>query len=510
MSAERILITGATGFVGRHLVPYLRREGHALTLAVRNAGLCPSAWQEDQDIRIVETGDIETSSNINATLTEVTIVVHLAGLTRTAAARDEETRFINANVAATQKLVNAAVDHGIVAFIYLSSLFAVADGESATVLNDTTAGTPTSVYGRSKRMAENQISELSAKGIFYISLRLPLVVGPNAGGNWAALQKLAATGFPLPFGRIRNRRSIISVESTANIIAHLCSRRWPVSASGAYFLSDGVVSTADMVTELRRGMGLPARLISMPVAFLSATAGVLHQGRRIASLLGSCEVDDEGFRRTFKYQRSIDVREAIRQSVSTDLRHRLKAFGPKRSFDFLLAVLMLPIAVPVIFLCILAVKVTSAGPGIFRQTRIGAAEKPFICYKLRTMYSNTPNAPSHETPVSSVTAIGRWLRRLKLDELPQLWNVLRGDMSFVGPRPCLPSQKALILARRSRGLYTVLPGITGVSQVAGVDMSDPERLAAFDATYLKDMSLWKDMKLIVATAFGSGRGDRVC
>jgi O-antigen biosynthesis protein WbqP len=181
----------------------------------------------------------------------------------------------------------------------------------------------------------------------------------------------------------------------------------------------------------------------------------------------------------------------------------------KRCFDLVIAVLMLPIALPVILVCILAVRATSSGPGIFCQTRVGAGERPFTCYKLRTMYADTLNAPSHETSASSVTPTGRWLRRLKIDELPQLWNVVRGDMSFVGPRPCLPSQKDLILARRSRGLYTILPGITGVSQVAGIDMSDAERLAAFDATYLKDMSLWTDLKLMAATALGFGRGDRV-
>jgi len=125
------------------------------------------------------------------------------------------------------------------------------------------------------------------------------------------------------------------------------------------------------------------------------------------------------------------------------------------------------------------------------------------------MYRDTRNAPSHETGASAVTPIGRYLRRLKLDELPQLWNVLVGEMSFVGPRPCLPSQTELIASRRARGLYKIRPGITGVSQVAGIDMSEPERLALHDATYLRDMSLTTDLRLIAATILGSGRGDRV-
>jgi O-antigen biosynthesis protein WbqP len=108
-----------------------------------------------------------------------------------------------------------------------------------------------------------------------------------------------------------------------------------------------------------------------------------------------------------------------------------------------------------------------------------------------------------------VTPAGRWLRRSKLDELPQLWNVLRGEMSFVGPRPCLPSQVELVAARRARGLYAIRPGITGVAQVAGLDMSDPQRLAAADAEYLETMSLRTDLRLMLMTAFGAGKGDRV-
>lgn len=181
----------------------------------------------------------------------------------------------------------------------------------------------------------------------------------------------------------------------------------------------------------------------------------------------------------------------------------------KRITDLAIAVLSLPLAAPLILICMALVRLTSPGSAIFRQTRVGLHEQRFTCYKLRTMHANTRNAPSHETAASAVTPIGKWLRRLKLDELPQLWNIVRGDMSFVGPRPCLPSQVELIAERRARGLYALRPGITGVSQVAGIDMSDPERLAASDAAYLKNMSLATDLRLILATGLGAGRGDRV-
>ena len=181
----------------------------------------------------------------------------------------------------------------------------------------------------------------------------------------------------------------------------------------------------------------------------------------------------------------------------------------KRMFDLTLTMIGLPFAALLIVICMVAVKFTSAGPSIFRQVRVGKAEQPFTCYKLRTMHIDTREAPSHETSASAVTPLGVWLRKLKLDELPQLWNIIRGEMSFVGPRPCLPTQQELIAARRALGLYAIRPGITGVAQVQGIDMSKPQYLAQVDATYLQDMSILADLRLIAATAFGAGRGDRV-
>lgn len=181
----------------------------------------------------------------------------------------------------------------------------------------------------------------------------------------------------------------------------------------------------------------------------------------------------------------------------------------KRAMDVTIAVLGLPLAGVVIVVCMLAIRLTSPGPAIFRQVRVGRHEKPFTCYKLRTMYLGTGDRPSHATAAAAVTPLGRWLRRVKLDELPQLWNILRGEMSFVGPRPCLPSQTELIAARRARGLYAIRPGITGLSQLAGIDMADAERLARSDAAYLQRMSVLTDLKLIALTALGFGSGDRV-
>jgi O-antigen biosynthesis protein WbqP len=148
----------------------------------------------------------------------------------------------------------------------------------------------------------------------------------------------------------------------------------------------------------------------------------------------------------------------------------------KRTFDILAAAIGLILSSPILLFAAAAVRAESPGRAFFAQKRVGRNECIFTCYKLRTMFADTKHLPTHQTSATSVTRVGAVLRRLKLDELPQLYNVLRGEMSLVGPRPCLPSQTALIDARKQRGVFNVRPGITGLAQVQGVDMSDPERL----------------------------------
>jgi lipopolysaccharide/colanic/teichoic acid biosynthesis glycosyltransferase len=155
------------------------------------------------------------------------------------------------------------------------------------------------------------------------------------------------------------------------------------------------------------------------------------------------------------------------------------------------------------------VRLESNGPGIFAQERVGRHGRSFTCYKFRTMKTGTAQLGTHEVSASSVTRLGQILRKLKLDELPQILNILRNEISLIGPRPCLPVQTQLVEARRRLGLLTLKPGISGLAQVNGIDMSDPEKLAQWDARYKALQSLQLDFKIIIATALGSGNGDRV-
>jgi lipopolysaccharide/colanic/teichoic acid biosynthesis glycosyltransferase/nucleoside-diphosphate-sugar epimerase len=179
----------------------------------------------------------------------------------------------------------------------------------------------------------------------------------------------------------------------------------------------------------------------------------------------------------------------------------------KRIFDLLLAVVLaVPASIICCFACFVIYVEIRASP-IFRQTRVGRDNLPFKIFKLRTMKPDTADVASHQVTQSQMTRTGAWLRRLKFDELPQLFNVLNGTMSFVGPRPCLPSQHELVAQRMSRGVTSLLPGITGFGQLAGLDMSTPQKLAIADATYIGAWSLKRDLVILFQTASGGGRGD---
>ncbi len=171
----------------------------------------------------------------------------------------------------------------------------------------------------------------------------------------------------------------------------------------------------------------------------------------------------------------------------------------KRALDVVGALIGIVLLWPLALGIALVVKVDSRGPAVFSQKRIGRHECIFYCLKFRSMNIDTPERATHFSTPADITRVGHILRKTKLDELPQLVNVLAGDMSLVGPRPCLVSQTALIEARRRLGVDHVRPGITGLAQVNGIDMSNPKLLARVDAAYVAYENTLLDLRLVLAT-----------
>ncbi|KXS54405.1 MAG: sugar transferase [Marinobacter sp. T13-3] len=179
-----------------------------------------------------------------------------------------------------------------------------------------------------------------------------------------------------------------------------------------------------------------------------------------------------------------------------------------RLLDFVFALLGLLFGLPVL-LVLVVVGLRDTGSPIFRQQRVGRNRKPFTLVKFRTMKKDTASVASHLASASAITPFGHFLRRTKLDELPQLWNVLKGEMSLVGPRPCLFNQEELIEERESRGVLRARPGITGLAQVNDIDMSTPRLLAETDQKMLEALTVGAYFKYIFMTVAGKGAGDRV-
>ena len=184
----------------------------------------------------------------------------------------------------------------------------------------------------------------------------------------------------------------------------------------------------------------------------------------------------------------------------------------KRGLDIALSALLLAMLSLPMLLIWVAVRLDSEGPGIFRQIRIGRNGRPFVCYKFRTMYENAPHScPSSRLCEAEffVTPFGRILRRTSLDELPQLFNVLKGDMSLVGPRPLIIEEGDIHLRRRALGVYELRPGITGLSQVSGRNTISDELKARLDRRYLEELGLMQDIRILSRTVGRVISGDGV-
>ena len=179
-----------------------------------------------------------------------------------------------------------------------------------------------------------------------------------------------------------------------------------------------------------------------------------------------------------------------------------------RIFDILFSFLGL-VLLSTILIVLIVIGYFDTGSPIFKQERVGKDKQPFKLMKFRSMHVNAPSVATHLANASSITPFGSFLRKSKLDELPQLWNVFVGDMSLVGPRPNLSNQEELINERDSRGVYAVRPGITGLAQINKIDMSTPQLLAETDAKMIQELNTLGYFKYIFLTVFGKGFGDRI-
>jgi len=399
--AERVVVTGCSGAVGRELVPGLLANGVEVVLVGRDPVALRDLFPACQSVHYDEI--TIAGKNFDA-------LIHLATMNNNVKGAYDQFRKVNVDLAVLTR--NLARQAGIRRFVYVSSTHALNLAD-------------TSHYAVSKREAEHQLMD---GGDDIEILYLPAVVGRTLSGK-------------------------------LRLLSHL-----------------------------------PGSLRSVALSVLASLSPTVSPHQVISAVL-----------------RPSPNRQANQSPwIETNGQVGNWFFAlVKRSVDLFVATTVLIFLGWLLVLIGIAIRVESPGPALFRQVRVGRQQRTFTCLKLRTMHIHTPNAGTHEVAASSVTGLGAFLRRTKLDELPQVINVLLNQMSLVGPRPSLPSQTEVIAARAKVGVDVLKPGITGLSQCRGIDMSTPNQLAISDSEYLKLQSLVLDGKIMVQTALGKGSGDKV-
>jgi UDP-glucose 4-epimerase len=304
------MVTGSGGFVGRHLIPRLLSDGHALTLAVRaRAAETPPTTR----LRTALVGEISASTDWRPALEGCDTVIHLAA--RTPARGVPERSYFEVNDEGTARLCAQAVDAGVGLIVMMSSIFAVVDNASERVVDDLTTSETMAPYGRSKLAAEAHVRAAAGAGRATVSFRPPLVYGSGAKGNWRLLEKIAASGLPLPFAAVRNRRSLISVGNLVDAVATVVGRPGEPGSDETFAIADAdPLSTADIVRALREGMGMPPRLFSVPPAALSAACGLVAGRQTARSLFGNLEVCSRRFRDAYEWLPPETARDAVRRT----------------------------------------------------------------------------------------------------------------------------------------------------------------------------------------------------
>ncbi len=396
----KIVVTGASGFVGQNLVPRLAASGVRLLLVGRRPEALAGAFPGHETC---------SYSELSVRAHGFDSLVHLAVVNSDALL--PESAFWEVNVDLLIDVAKNASQAGVKHLINISSVHALEENNI----------TP---YAASKREGVRRLAEI--KGVHITNVFLPAVYGDRWSGKLSILN------------------------------------------------------------------GLPRWLANPLFQVLSALRPTVHV-RRLAEFLLMPERNNP----------DDDI-------ILSDGQHdNLVYRGVRRVGDLTFAALAIFFFWWGFALIWLLIRLESPGPGIFSQQRVGWHGEVFTCYKFRTMRLGTPQAATHSVSVQAVTRFGRFLRRTKLDEMPQIWNIIKNEMSLIGFRPCLPVQVELIEARRNRNVLKLKPGISGLAQVNGIDMSEPETLSRWDAQYMALQSLVLDLKIVLATTLGKGGGDNV-
>ncbi|WP_230970986.1 UDP-glucose 4-epimerase family protein [Nitrogeniibacter aestuarii] len=313
----RVLVTGASGFVGGHLVRHLATLPHVAVRAVSRRR-CDDVPAGVESLAI---GDFDTATRWEGALADATVVVHCAARVHVMSPDNESSQaFEDTNVGATMALAKQACLSGCRRFIFISSVKVL--GESTTgrpAFTELDTPAPVDPYGVSKLNAEQRLFELSAQsGMEVVVIRPPLVYGPGVKANFQRLVNLVRKSVPLPFGKVENRRSLVGIENLVDLIATCIDH--PKAAGQVFLVSDGQdVSTSQLVQSIGRAMGVSTRLVPVPVRLLTWVARRLGRSDMIDRLCGDLRVDIRKARTELGWKPRVSLDEGLKRMVtSTD------------------------------------------------------------------------------------------------------------------------------------------------------------------------------------------------
>lgn len=313
---NRILVSGASGDLGQALIKLLLSQGHRLNLVSRR----PIQTILTGDIRVFQV-DVGANTDWRPALQGCSKVIHLAG--QIPGSNIPEIIFSQVNDIGTARLVKCVIESSVEQLIFASSVSAVGGNMYSETVDESIVPRPSSAYGASKLAAERHLALIASSGRSAIALRFPSIYGSLPQGHWKSIFRLAASGIPLPFASINNRRSVIARSNAASCLLRLACSPVDNERSGIYFVADGVsVSLKDIFTWLRQGMGRSPMLFPVPAKFLGAFLAGLGQGYLSGSLFGNLEIDCGKFERTFGWKAPLTPREAFMLSGGEYLQKR--------------------------------------------------------------------------------------------------------------------------------------------------------------------------------------------
>lgn len=396
-----------------------------------------------------------------------------------------------------------AKEAGVRQFIYLSSMIVYGDSAPVgkpCVISKDTQPLPMNAYGDSKLRAEQGLLAMADDDFTVALIRPPMVYGPGCKGNYPKLARLAKL-CPV-FPKVDNCRSMIYIDHLCELIRLVID-----GGDGGVFTPQNRehVNTSEMVELIGRVHHSPVLLLpgfTRVLGLLSKKTALIN--KVFGNFAYASDMGDYygGTYQLYDFAETIALTEGKMMSCEKRIVSRRQYLKVKRYLDCLLCLIGLLLIWPVFGCICIAIKMDSKGSVFFKQKRVGYNKKLFEIYKFRTMYIDTPkDMPTHllKDPEQYITRVGRFLRRTSLDELPQIINIIRGDMSLVGPRPALWNQDDLIRERDRYHANQLPPGLTGWAQIHGRDELEIPDKAALDGYYVKHFGLLMDIRCLVGT-----------